>query len=166
MTRTWPCFLEHQVFPINSYDLTPRGHYEVHARQVDTCHGRNDEHAAGIGEVTETIEELVLASQSLSDVTAAIRELTNLTATQRVTLSPSQLQIIKQVSFTLYQGSVVIESWSQLVVEARPTVRFPSRLVVELEPASGHCSMPHSQVTGVRENQQIITLWTEHNLQN
>ena len=57
---------------------------------------RKDEHAAGIGEVTENIEELVLASQSLSDVTAAIRELTNLTATQRVTLSRSQLQIIKQ----------------------------------------------------------------------
>lgn len=57
---------------------------------------RKDEDAAGIGEVTEKIEELVLASQSLPDVTAAIRELTNLAATQRVILTPSQLQTIKQ----------------------------------------------------------------------
>ncbi|XP_045897567.1 uncharacterized protein LOC123965001 isoform X2 [Micropterus dolomieu] len=34
---------------------------------------RKDEDAAGIGEVTEKIEELVLASQSLPDVTSAIR---------------------------------------------------------------------------------------------
>ncbi|KAI4790498.1 hypothetical protein KUCAC02_034590 [Chaenocephalus aceratus] len=53
------------------------------------CESRHDEHAAGTG-------ELVLASESLSDGTASIGELTNLTATQRVTPSPSQLQIIKQ----------------------------------------------------------------------
>ncbi|XP_026098658.1 E3 ubiquitin-protein ligase UHRF2-like isoform X2 [Carassius auratus] len=57
---------------------------------------RKDEDAAGIGEVTEKIEELVLASQTLPDITAAIRELTNLAATQRVILTPSQLQTIKQ----------------------------------------------------------------------
>ncbi|XP_051276876.1 uncharacterized protein LOC127375083 [Dicentrarchus labrax] len=56
---------------------------------------RKDEEAAGIGEVTEKVEELVLASQSLPDVTAAIRELTNVATSQRVILSPSQLQTIK-----------------------------------------------------------------------
>lgn len=60
------------------------------------CNSRKDEDAAGIGEVTEKIEELVLASQTLPDITAAIRELTNLAATQRVILTPSQLQTIKQ----------------------------------------------------------------------
>ncbi|KAI7807114.1 hypothetical protein IRJ41_022630, partial [Triplophysa rosa] len=57
---------------------------------------RKDEDAAGIGEITEKIEELVLASQSLPDITAAVKELTNLAATQRVILTPSQLQTIKQ----------------------------------------------------------------------
>lgn len=57
---------------------------------------RKDEDPAGIGEVTEKIEELVLASQSLPDITAAVKELTNLAATQRVILTPSQLQTIKQ----------------------------------------------------------------------
>ncbi|CAK6977212.1 E3 ubiquitin-protein ligase UHRF2-like isoform X2 [Scomber scombrus] len=42
------------------------------------------------------IEELILASLSRPDVTAAIRELINVTATQRVTLTHSQLQTIKQ----------------------------------------------------------------------
>ncbi|XP_035981082.1 uncharacterized protein LOC105935689 isoform X2 [Fundulus heteroclitus] len=57
---------------------------------------RKDEEAAGIGEVTEKIEELLLASQNLPDVTASIRELTNLAATQKVILTPSQLHTIKQ----------------------------------------------------------------------
>ncbi|XP_017273892.1 ras-related C3 botulinum toxin substrate 1 isoform X2 [Kryptolebias marmoratus] len=51
--------------------------------------------AAGIGEVTEKIQELLLVSQRLPDVTAAIRELTDVAA-QKVTISPSQLQTIKQ----------------------------------------------------------------------
>ncbi|KAF0031965.1 hypothetical protein F2P81_016520 [Scophthalmus maximus] len=57
---------------------------------------RKEDDATGIGEVTEKIEELILASQTLPDVTTAIRELTNLAATQRVILTPSQLQTIKQ----------------------------------------------------------------------
>ncbi|KAL7400249.1 hypothetical protein ABVT39_009212 [Epinephelus coioides] len=57
---------------------------------------RKDEDAAGIGDVTEKVEELVLAAQSLPDVTAAIRELTSLATTQKVILTPSQLQAIKQ----------------------------------------------------------------------
>ncbi|TRY95414.1 hypothetical protein DNTS_000418 [Danionella cerebrum] len=44
---------------------------------------RKDEDAAGIGEVSEKIEELVLASQSLPDITAAIQELTNLATTRK-----------------------------------------------------------------------------------
>ncbi|XP_078022892.1 uncharacterized protein LOC144462609 [Epinephelus lanceolatus] len=57
---------------------------------------RKDEDAAGIGDVTEKVEELVTAAQSLPDVTAAIRELTSLATTQKVILTPSQLQAIKQ----------------------------------------------------------------------
>lgn len=55
-----------------------------------------DEDAAGLGEVTEKIHKLLLVSQNLPDVTAAIRELTDLAATQKVILSPHQLQTIKQ----------------------------------------------------------------------
>ncbi|XP_034736349.1 uncharacterized protein LOC117949883 [Etheostoma cragini] len=57
---------------------------------------RKDDEATGIGEVTEKLEELVLASQNLPDITATIRELTNLAATQRVILNQTQLQTIKQ----------------------------------------------------------------------
>ncbi|XP_044224762.1 E3 ubiquitin-protein ligase UHRF2-like [Thunnus albacares] len=63
---------------------------------VSTFQSGSDDDAAGIGEVTERIEELVLASQSLLDVAAAIRELISLAATQRVILTPSQLHTIKQ----------------------------------------------------------------------
>ncbi|XP_042284546.1 E3 ubiquitin-protein ligase CHFR-like [Thunnus maccoyii] len=63
---------------------------------VSTFQSGKDEDAAGIGEVTERIEELVLASQSLPDVAAAITELISLAATQRVILTPSQLHTIKQ----------------------------------------------------------------------
>lgn len=55
-----------------------------------------DEDAAGLGEVTEKIHELLLVSQNLPDVTAAIRQLTDLAATQKVILSAPQLQTIKQ----------------------------------------------------------------------
>ena len=44
--------------------------------------------------MSEKIEDLVLASQSLPDVTSAIRELTSLA--KGVTLTQSQLQTIKQ----------------------------------------------------------------------
>ncbi|MEQ2243551.1 hypothetical protein ILYODFUR_008109 [Ilyodon furcidens] len=57
---------------------------------------RKYEDAAGIVEVSEKIKELLLASKSLPDVTAATRRLTNLAATQRVILTPSQQQTIKQ----------------------------------------------------------------------
>ncbi|XP_062401071.1 uncharacterized protein LOC134092282 [Sardina pilchardus] len=56
---------------------------------------RKNEEVGGIAEVTEKIEELVLASQSLPDVTSAFRELTDLAAVKRLTLTQSQLQAIK-----------------------------------------------------------------------
>ncbi|CAL8342203.1 unnamed protein product [Arctogadus glacialis] len=56
---------------------------------------QKNEEVGGIAEVTDKIEELVLASQSLPDVTLAIRELTSLAAVQRLTLTHSQLQAIK-----------------------------------------------------------------------
>lgn len=56
---------------------------------------RKNEEVGGIAEVTEKIEELVLASQSLPDVTSAIRELTDLAAVKRLTLTQSQLPAIK-----------------------------------------------------------------------
>ncbi|XP_013883193.1 rho-related protein racD [Austrofundulus limnaeus] len=57
---------------------------------------RRHEDAAGLEEVTKKIQELLLVSQRLPDVTAAIRELSDLAASQRVTVSPPQLQTIRQ----------------------------------------------------------------------
>ncbi|XP_035491918.2 nucleotide triphosphate diphosphatase NUDT15 isoform X2 [Scophthalmus maximus] len=65
----------------------------VHEREFQQLQGQKrrrtsikEDDAVGIGEVTEKLQELILASQSL----------TNLAATQRVILTPSQLQSIKQ----------------------------------------------------------------------
>ncbi|XP_051787439.1 uncharacterized protein LOC114657635 isoform X2 [Erpetoichthys calabaricus] len=57
---------------------------------------RKDDDSAGLGEVSDKIEELVMASQSLPAVTAAIRELTDLAVTQRVILTAPKLQTIKE----------------------------------------------------------------------
>ncbi|KAL2095614.1 hypothetical protein ACEWY4_007762 [Coilia grayii] len=56
---------------------------------------RKNEDVGAVAEVTEKIEQLVLASQCLPDVTSTIRELTSLAAVQRPTLTHSQLQTIK-----------------------------------------------------------------------
>ncbi|KAF0037573.1 hypothetical protein F2P81_010447 [Scophthalmus maximus] len=66
----------------------------VHEREFQQLQGQKrrrtssikEDDAVGIGEVTEKLQELILGSQSL----------TNLAATQRVILTPSQLQSIKQ----------------------------------------------------------------------
>ncbi|XP_051784488.1 uncharacterized protein LOC127527993 [Erpetoichthys calabaricus] len=57
---------------------------------------RKDDDSAGLGEVSDKIEELVMASQSLPAVTAAIREFTDLAVTQRVILTAPKLQTIKE----------------------------------------------------------------------
>lgn len=103
------------------------------------CHfcprtSRRDEDAAGLGEVSEKIHELLLVSQSLPDVTAAIRELTDLAASQKVIVSAQQLQTIRQgfccvvckskyaeilvsVVFVVDQNvSTLVSFWSLLVV--------------------------------------------------
>ncbi|KAL2089165.1 hypothetical protein ACEWY4_016064 [Coilia grayii] len=56
---------------------------------------RKNEDVGAVAEVTEKIEQLVLASQCLPDVTSTIRELTSLAAVQRLTQTHSQLQTIK-----------------------------------------------------------------------
>ncbi|KAF5904234.1 E3 ubiquitin-protein ligase UHRF2-like isoform X1, partial [Clarias magur] len=57
---------------------------------------RKDDDTAGLGEVSDKIEELVMASQNLPAVTAAIKELTDLAVTQRVYLTAPKLQTIKE----------------------------------------------------------------------
>ncbi|KAK3551115.1 hypothetical protein QTP70_014019 [Hemibagrus guttatus] len=57
---------------------------------------RKDDDTAGLGEVSDKIEELVMASQNLPAVTAAIKELTDLAVTQRVLLNAPKLQTIKE----------------------------------------------------------------------
>lgn len=60
------------------------------------CSSRKDDDTAGLGEVSDKIEELVMASQNLPAVTVAIKELTDLAATQRVLLTAPKLQTIKE----------------------------------------------------------------------
>ncbi|XP_042073883.1 uncharacterized protein LOC106632963 isoform X2 [Haplochromis burtoni] len=55
---------------------------------------RKDDDSASLGEVSDKIEELVLASQSLPAVTAAIKELTDLAVAQKVTTP--KLQTLKE----------------------------------------------------------------------
>ncbi|XP_037547145.1 ras-related C3 botulinum toxin substrate 1-like [Nematolebias whitei] len=74
----------------------PNSHTRTSVDKTNQRTSGKDEDAAGLGEVTEKIHELLLVSQNLPDVTAAIRELTDLAAAQKVILSPPQLQTIKQ----------------------------------------------------------------------
>lgn len=60
------------------------------------CSSRKDDDTAGLGEVSDKIEELVMASQNLPAVTAAIKELTDLAVIQGVLLTAPKLQAIKE----------------------------------------------------------------------
>lgn len=84
-------------------------------------------------------EELVLASQSLPDVTAAIKELTNLAATQRVILTPSQLQTIKQgfccvICMSRYPNrwelAHTTQNGSKIILHVGQSLRFPNTQAV------------------------------------
>ncbi|XP_024858440.2 uncharacterized protein LOC108250650 [Kryptolebias marmoratus] len=57
---------------------------------------RKDDESTALGDITSAMEELILASQSLLAFTAAVRELTDLAATQRVILTAPQLQTIEE----------------------------------------------------------------------
>nr|XP_024661071.1 uncharacterized protein LOC112436095 [Maylandia zebra] len=90
---------------------------------------RKDDDSASLGEVSDKIEELVLASQSLPAVTAAIKELTDLAVAQKVTTPKLQtlkegfscvvcMNIIEDPVFSLCCRSIIgcktcVEQWQE-----------------------------------------------------
>ncbi|XP_076830207.1 uncharacterized protein LOC143476104 isoform X2 [Brachyhypopomus gauderio] len=73
--------------------------------------GRKDEETSALGDVTEKIEELLLASQGLDTVTATIRELSELALTNSnmVILTSAQSKTIKDaLSCAVCKGPMVV----------------------------------------------------------
>ncbi|XP_028283980.1 uncharacterized protein LOC114450189 [Parambassis ranga] len=109
--------------------------------------GKYDD-VAGIGDVTEKVEELVLAAQSLPDVTVAIRELTNLATSQKVILTPSQLLVIKQ-GFCCVVCMRFIEE--PVFTDCCRSIIGCKTCVMQWQMTSEHCAKCRGRTTGTFE---------------